>query len=41
MPTQFRIVNTLADLPVLQALGASTITIRGGNFDLHNQRALS
>lgn len=41
MPTQFRIVNTLADLPVVKSLGASTITIRGGNFDLYNQRALS
>jgi hypothetical protein len=41
MPTQFRIVNMLAALPVVKPLGASTITIRGGNYDLYSQRALS
>ncbi|MGE0241035.1 MAG: acetoacetate decarboxylase family protein [Parvibaculaceae bacterium] len=41
MPTQYRIVNMLADLPRLDVLGVSEITIRGGNFDLYAQRALS
>ncbi|NSZ09731.1 acetoacetate decarboxylase family protein [Agrobacterium tumefaciens] len=40
MPTQSHIVNGLADLPVVETLGASLVTV-AGNFDLYDQKQLA
>ena len=39
LPTQFMIVNALAELPVIEERGGHMIEIEGGR-DLANQRAL-
>jgi len=39
MPTQFRVVNGLADLPMVEMLGASILTLTG-TFDLYDQKVL-